>query len=195
MARFRDATGRAGPATWELGSYPEGQADYPVGGISWFEAAAYAEFAGKSLPTLYHWYRASGTDEIYSDDPAVEQLRRQGPGQGRRARGPRAVGHARHGGQRQGVVRERGRADRSLRYILGGGWNEPSYRFAESDAQSPWARRDTFGVRLVKNLGPAESRRAPRSAASTPIPAPSSRCPTSCSRSIAASTITIGRPR
>ena len=32
MARFRDATGRPGPAAWELGSYPEGRAEYPVGG-------------------------------------------------------------------------------------------------------------------------------------------------------------------
>ena len=29
-------------------------------GISWYEAAAYAEFAGKSLPTIYHWNRAAG---------------------------------------------------------------------------------------------------------------------------------------
>ena len=24
-------------------------------GVSWYEAAAYAEFAGKLLPTIYHW--------------------------------------------------------------------------------------------------------------------------------------------
>ena len=41
--------------------------------------------------------------------PAVRQLRQQGPGEGRRASGLRSVGHARHGGQRQGMVRERRR--------------------------------------------------------------------------------------
>ena len=46
MALFRDRTGRPGPSTWELGSFPEGRADYPVAGVSWYEAAAYAEFAG-----------------------------------------------------------------------------------------------------------------------------------------------------
>ena len=60
MAGFQDETGRLGPATWELGNYPEGQGDYPVTGVSWYEAAAYAEFAGKSLPTIYHWGRAAG---------------------------------------------------------------------------------------------------------------------------------------
>jgi formylglycine-generating enzyme required for sulfatase activity len=59
MAEFRDRMGRPGPATWELGAYPQGQGDYPVAGVSWYEAAAYAEFAGKSLPTIYHWNHAA----------------------------------------------------------------------------------------------------------------------------------------
>jgi len=66
MKGFLDRTGRPGPATWELGEYPPGQDDFPVSGVSWFEAAAYAEFAGKSLPTVYHWYKAADV-RIYSD--------------------------------------------------------------------------------------------------------------------------------
>ena len=50
----RSVSGRdrsSGPSTWEGGHYPEGKADYPVTGISWFEAAAYA--AGwQSLPVI-----------------------------------------------------------------------------------------------------------------------------------------------
>ena len=61
MSKFRDKTGRPGPSTWELGNYSEGQGDYPVTGVSWYEAAAYAEFAGKRLPTFFHWQRAIGT--------------------------------------------------------------------------------------------------------------------------------------
>jgi eukaryotic-like serine/threonine-protein kinase len=57
---FVDQTGLSGPAGWQAGDYPEGQGDYPVSGISWYEAAAYAEFAGKSLPTAYHWGVARG---------------------------------------------------------------------------------------------------------------------------------------
>src|SRR5678815_1973844 len=59
MALFRDTTGRSGPPKWELGAFPEGHGNYPVDGLGWYEAAAYAEYAGKSLPTVYHWYRAT----------------------------------------------------------------------------------------------------------------------------------------
>ena len=47
MALFQDKTGRPGPATWVQGEYPRGQDDFPVTGVSWYEAAAYAEFSGK----------------------------------------------------------------------------------------------------------------------------------------------------
>jgi dienelactone hydrolase/predicted Ser/Thr protein kinase len=60
VKRFVDQTGLPGPSTWQAGDYPEGQADYPVSGVSWYEAAAYAEFAGKSLPTGEHWGMARG---------------------------------------------------------------------------------------------------------------------------------------
>jgi formylglycine-generating enzyme required for sulfatase activity len=56
MDRFVDRTGRPGPSTWEAGTYPDGTADHPVGGVSWYEAEAYACFRGMSLPTVYHWY-------------------------------------------------------------------------------------------------------------------------------------------
>jgi formylglycine-generating enzyme required for sulfatase activity/dienelactone hydrolase len=152
VARFRDLTGRTGPASWELGSYPAGQEDLPVGGISWFEAAAFAEFAEKSLPTLYHWYRAAGVEELSMDILRVSNFD---------GRGPRRVGES--GGlgpwgtlDMAGNVKEwcanlSEGTDR--RYILGGGWDEPSYRFAETDAQDPWARSTRFGVRLARNIG------------------------------------------
>jgi formylglycine-generating enzyme required for sulfatase activity len=59
VARFVDSTGRVGPATWELGDYPRGQDEFPVTGISWYEAAAYARFRGKTLPSVLHWARAT----------------------------------------------------------------------------------------------------------------------------------------
>ena len=63
IARFVDQTGRPGPSTWEAGGYPDGRGDHPVTGVSWYEAVAYATFAGRSLPTVHHWFRAANTDD------------------------------------------------------------------------------------------------------------------------------------
>ena len=60
MRAFVDLSSQPGPSTWQAGDYPDGEADHPVSGISWYEAAAYAEFAGKSLPTSLHWNAARG---------------------------------------------------------------------------------------------------------------------------------------
>jgi dienelactone hydrolase len=60
VTEFVDQSGRPGPSTWSAGDYAKGQDDYPVSGVSWYEAAAYAEFAGKSLPSGYHWGAALG---------------------------------------------------------------------------------------------------------------------------------------
>jgi len=41
VSLFVDKTDRYAPSTWDLGAYPAGQDDYPVSGLSWYEAAAY----------------------------------------------------------------------------------------------------------------------------------------------------------
>ena len=53
VATFTDTTGRPGPATWEAGGYPAGRDNYPVTGVSWYEAAAYAEYAEKLFPPFF----------------------------------------------------------------------------------------------------------------------------------------------
>jgi hypothetical protein len=60
MELFKDITGRPGPSTWQAGDYPDGEDNYPVNGISWYEAAAYAAYAEKSLPTFLHWQSTAG---------------------------------------------------------------------------------------------------------------------------------------
>jgi formylglycine-generating enzyme required for sulfatase activity/dienelactone hydrolase len=149
MERFRDSTGRPGPATWQLGSFPDGQAEFPVAGISWFEAAAYANFVGKRLPTVYHWFRASNPDELFADILRRSNFDGQGPVRVGEREGLGPWGTL----DMAGNVKEwcENATDKGdVRYILGGGWNEPNYRYSEADARSPWERGSTFGVRLIQ---------------------------------------------
>ena len=153
MSRFVDATGRPGPSTWQLGKYPEGQAEHPVAGISWFEAAAYAKFVGKHLPTIFHWFRASGQTMAPALIPAGNYA----------ASGPRHVGPAVQPGayglyDMAGNMREWClNASGDSRFILGGSWNDPSYMFQQGDHRPPFDRSPTNGFRCVDyspNEGP-----------------------------------------
>ena len=58
---FIDRTGMPGPRSWSSQEFPPAQADHPVTGVSWYEAAAYAAFRGKDLPTVFQWEKAART--------------------------------------------------------------------------------------------------------------------------------------
>lgn len=59
MQEFKDRTGLPGPRSWSNQNFPDGKADYPVTDVTWYEAAAYADFRGKTLPTIYQWEKAA----------------------------------------------------------------------------------------------------------------------------------------
>ena len=149
MKELADSTGRPGPATWEVGDFPKGQAQHPVGGVSWYEAAAYAEFAGKRLPTIFHWNGAAGTYLSAAIVPA-SNFAGHGPWPAGSRRNLGAYGaYDMAGNLKEWCSNE---AEPGKRYILGGAWNEPNYMFIDEDAQNVWSRSATFGFRCIKVL-------------------------------------------
>ena len=159
MARLVDSTNRPGPAHWELGSYPEGTGNLPVTGVSWFEAAAYAEFAGKNLPTVYHWRQAALYQPMSSEIILLSNFAGKGPAAPGTFRGAGFFGNY----DLAGNIKEWcWNSTGEKRYILGGAWSEPRYMFAEDDARSPFDRAETFGFRCARYTAPiAEAVKAP----------------------------------
>lgn len=157
MKLFVDKTNKPGPATWIQGEYPKDEEKYPVMGVSWFEAEAYAEFAGKSLPTIYHWTAAASPTDSSSLIPASNFS----------GKGPAPVGA--HRGMSwcgaydmAGNVKEwcSNPATSGRRYIMGGAWDDPIYMFNDADARSPFERSPNFGFRCAKYVLTSEEAKA-----------------------------------
>ncbi len=152
LAQLKDSTGRAGPATWELGEYASGQADYPVGGVSWHEAVAYCRFVGKELPTIFHWARAA-LSPIEIGTPLAPLII---PSSNFNGKSLAAVGtyhglgpygtYDMAGNAREWVWNE---AANGRHWILGGAWNDPDYMFTVPNSLPPLDRSATNGLRCA----------------------------------------------
>jgi pimeloyl-ACP methyl ester carboxylesterase len=155
MAEFLDQTGRTGPATWQAGDYPEGQNDYPVSGISWYEGAAYAEFSGKSLPTGQHWGLARGEYTSLIRWPQLGGYAVFAPFSNFEGKGPVTVGSlpgiTSYGAyDMAGNVREWCWNETSAGKLMrGGAWNDNPYRFTELAGAPPFDRSSHNGFRCA----------------------------------------------
>lgn len=150
MDIFIDKTDKPGPAGWEVGQYPEGKENHPVSGISWYEAAAYAAFTGKRLPTVFHWSVIAETWRAMNIIPLSN------------FNGTSAVpvgtmeGISSYGiYDLAGNVREwcfNGNGVKGEAYILGGGWNDARYSFNDAYTQPCIDRSLSNGFRCIKDI-------------------------------------------
>jgi eukaryotic-like serine/threonine-protein kinase len=157
MRLFVDSTGRPGPAAWELGTYPQGRGSYPVSGVSWYEAMAYARFRGKSLPTAYHWLRAA----MPGSELAVSLSASIAPASNYGTSGPAPVGQYQglgpwgtydmFGNVREWLVNPGARGG----WMAGGSWEDPEYSYSDLVAMPLLDRSRANGFRLMKAVGGA----------------------------------------
>jgi pimeloyl-ACP methyl ester carboxylesterase len=150
LARFTDRTNRPGPASWEAGSYPDGAENQPVTGVSWYEAAAYAAFVHKQLPTVFHWAAVADTSRSEFLLP-LSNFSHKSPSAVGSLAGFSTFGiYDLAGNAREWTVTQSGDSDQ--RFILGGGWTDPPYAFNDSFSQPALDRSDTNGFRCIKEL-------------------------------------------
>lgn len=151
---FVDTTGRPGPAGWQLSTYPRGQDDLPVGGISWYEAVAYSRFRKQLLPTIHHWMRAAFTpyDPMFPTAAAITAQSRffadtPESALSEHGLGPWGTYHM-AGNAREWVWNFAGEDA----IALGSGWPEYASNFSRVYTADPMARLPDHGLRLMHTL-------------------------------------------
>lgn len=150
-SKLVDATGRPGPAAWAFGTYPAGEAELPVTGVSWFEAMAYARFRNRTLPSVFHWGRAAlahvewkwpvaGALVPRANLATEALLAATGPAQIESHGTIHMIGNAREWTRTEG--------DQS-RFIIGGSWRDPSWAYNVPMPVDPRDRSATNGFRTI----------------------------------------------
>jgi len=168
MKSFVDKTGIPGPRLWSGGRYPDAEKDHPVVEISWYEAMAYARWAGKSLPTWDEWWLAAlaGTGSAFpwGNDIKFFSRRANFDLKGSQAAESFPLGTSPFGCyDMAGNVREwllDSRSSSGLRTVVGGSWADEAYMFEASHAEffSPDFASDYIGFRCVKPISPDQNK-------------------------------------
>lgn len=165
MKEFRDRTGLPGPRSWSGQNFPEGKAEHPVTDITWHEAAAYAAFRGKQLPSVFQWEKAARNGLfIYNSGYALPW--------GAMEFGGTVVGHANFNGsgtlpvnsfpfgaspfgcyQMAGNVSEWCANEVTDGFtVAGGSWKDLFYVFTDIGAFPGFHASDRIGFRCVRNF-------------------------------------------
>jgi formylglycine-generating enzyme required for sulfatase activity/DNA-binding winged helix-turn-helix (wHTH) protein len=162
MREFKDHTGLQGPRSWSNQNYPDGNAQHPVTGVCWYEAAAYAEFRSKRLPNIFQWEKAArngaatfaGITMPWGILTATTDYRANF-----RGIGPMPVDSLEFGISPYGCYNMAGNVsewclnDTTRGFITSGGsWEDPPYLFGQYGTYPGFYSSNKLGFRCVLNL-------------------------------------------
>ncbi len=163
MPHFVDRTGLPGPRTWVNQNFPEGKVNYPVTDISWYEAAAYSEFAGKNLATIFQWEKAARDGAFthgagmmmpwgLATPKASSEHRANFEGQATAPVDSYAFGISPYGCYNMaGNVKEWCLNEFTGGYaVVGGSWEDPPYLFASYGVLAGFQAFGSLGFRCVR---------------------------------------------
>lgn len=143
LVDFVDQTGQAAPRYWRSGRHDRRLSDHPVVGICYYEAAAYAKWAGYRLPTNAQWQMAASW-RIRS----VAQVLRRYPWGDALDTGKCNVWASRIGGTAPVTAYANGAAPNGVLQLIGNVWEWTESDFEVTDDQG----RPLVGDMLMKEV-------------------------------------------
>jgi len=168
-----DSTNMTGPALWEVGTYLDGQENFPVTGISWYEALAFARFKGNILPPMFHWAKAAYPPEEIVAPVSPKLLTNSNfSGEGLIEVGQQGLGpygtYDMTGNAREWVWNIFG--GRGL--TLGGAHSDPAYIASQTNPMPRFDRSSINGFRTIRLLNPRDMNPFGNDIESEPPPPP-----------------------
>jgi len=162
---YMRATGAPPPGHWLGKDVPQGQEEHPVANVTWDEAAAYAKWANKRLPTVHEWEKAArGVEGLRYPwgndfDPLRCNTLESGIGEtteaGRYRRGASPFGCRDMMGNVMQWCQDGGPEDREdLRAVCGASWNDRGAELGlwRVELRNPLRRSRKCGFRCVQDL-------------------------------------------
>ena len=154
IKKFVDKHEQFGPSNWSYGQFGDNGENLPVTGVSWFEARAYARYAGFKLPNLFQWIYAAGLAGFISEIPDMSKsnLKSSSLCFVDDSRGENYFGIKNIAGNvREWVTNPQGKSKTKFS-ILGGSYFDNEYSFNDYHSISPFDRSIGNGFRVVQSL-------------------------------------------
>ena len=153
---FVDKSNFPSPKNWVQGTYENGKDLFPVSGISWYEASAYAKFRNMSLPSVAEWFYA------FDRNRPERALKNANINSYNYTKSRIESNSVNNNGifDMAGNVREwvsNNIIDDHSKGILGGSFADDTYVPFDFYSQDAWNRSSYNGLRLVKKIEPDNS--------------------------------------